>query len=162
MQGAIRHAAEMIPPLNPHALIAFSRDPNTAVKVPWESIRNSGVAFWLGSHAALTDLCKKVANVKFDIKAGGGDPLDAALFYLAMGKKTLLVALLKKVANIKMANFFAQVSPKKTNRSGPATSACRQTHREARCPADPECIGCNPVPGLFGREAPESCRRQRL
>jgi len=77
-------------------------------KVPWEAIRNAGIPFWLQSRAALMDLSKKAANVKFDIKSAAGDPLDAALFYLAMDKKVLLVALLKKCANTKMANFFAQ------------------------------------------------------
>jgi hypothetical protein len=45
-----------------------------------------------------------VAKAAFQMKH---DPLDAAIFYLAMKKKSLLHALYKSIRDTKMATFFA-------------------------------------------------------
>lgn len=66
-------------------------------------MRQYGVGWWLKNPQKLKQLIEKVAKCAFQDKM---DPLDAALFYLAMRKKGVLGGLFKTVKDIKMAEFF--------------------------------------------------------
>lgn len=63
-------------------------------KPEWSELREYGVGWWLKKPEVLRKLIEKVAQSAFQVKQ---DPLDAALFYLAMKKKTLVCALLRRV-----------------------------------------------------------------
>ena len=62
-------------------------------KPDWSELREFGVGWWLRKLEVLRKLIEKVAQSAFQAKQ---DPLDAALFYLAMKKKTLVCALLRR------------------------------------------------------------------
>lgn len=66
-------------------------------------LRQYGVGWWLKSPQQLRQLIEKVAKSAFQVRM---NPLDAALFYLAMRKKGVLCGLFKTVRDIKMAEFF--------------------------------------------------------
>ncbi|CAG0916295.1 unnamed protein product [Notodromas monacha] len=72
--------------------------------IKWADLREIGAGWWLRNHTALRRCIEKVAKAAFQNKQ---DPLDAAIFYLAMKKKSLLYALYKSIRETKMAEFFA-------------------------------------------------------
>ena len=61
------------------------------------------MGWWLKNPTVLKQLAEQVAKCAFQ---SNSDPLDAALFYLAMKKKGVLWGLFKTVKDIKMAEFF--------------------------------------------------------
>lgn len=63
-------------------------------KPEWSELREFGIGWWLKKLEVLRKLIEKVAQSAYQAKQ---DPLDAALFYLAMKKKTLVCALLRRV-----------------------------------------------------------------
>lgn len=63
-------------------------------KPEWSELREYGVGWWLKKLEVLRKLIEKVAQSAYQSRQ---DPLDAALFYLAMRKKTLVCALLRRV-----------------------------------------------------------------
>lgn len=63
-------------------------------KPDWAELREFGVGWWLKKLEVLKKLIEKVAQSAYQVRQ---DPLDAALFYLAMKKKTLVCALLRRV-----------------------------------------------------------------
>lgn len=63
-------------------------------KPEWAELREYGIGWWLKKIEVLKKLIEKVAQSAYQAKQ---DPLDAALFYLAMKKKTLVCALLRRV-----------------------------------------------------------------
>lgn len=63
-------------------------------KPKWSELKEYGVGWWIKKIEVLRKLIEKVAQSAYQAKQ---DPLDAALFYLAMKKKTLVCALLKRV-----------------------------------------------------------------
>lgn len=60
----------------------------------WNELREFGLGWWCKKLEVLRKLIEKVAQSAFQARQ---DPLDAALFYLAMKKKTLVCALLRRV-----------------------------------------------------------------
>lgn len=58
----------------------------------WEELRAYGVAWWLRNNAALRGCVERVAKNAFQKEQ---NPMDAALFYLAMKKKNVLTQLFK-------------------------------------------------------------------
>ena len=69
----------------------------------WAELRESGVAWWLRSNAVLRKLMERLAKTAFQKRQ---DPLDAAIFYLAMKKKSLVWGLYRSVKDERMTNFF--------------------------------------------------------
>lgn len=63
-------------------------------KPEWSELREFGIGWWLKKLEVLRKLIEKVAQSAYQARQ---DPLDAALFYLAMKKKTLVCALLRRV-----------------------------------------------------------------
>lgn len=63
-------------------------------KPDWSELREFGIGWWLKKLEVLRKLIEKVAQSAYQARQ---DPLDAALFYLAMKKKTLICALLRRV-----------------------------------------------------------------
>jgi len=76
---------------------------NEPTRVTWADLRQYGVGWWLKNTTHLKQLMEKVAKYSFQ---QNNDPLDAALFYLAMKKKGVLWALFKTVKDTKMSEFF--------------------------------------------------------
>lgn len=74
-----------------------------AASLLWPDMRQYGVGWWLKSPQMLRQLIEKIAKCSFQVKS---EPLDAALFYLAMKKKGVLWALFKTVKDTKMSDFF--------------------------------------------------------
>ena len=69
----------------------------------WEELKSVGVGWWVKSDLALKNLIEIVCKTKFQASK---KPLDCALFYLAMKKKTLLQSLYRTVRDNKMAAFL--------------------------------------------------------
>ncbi|XP_077989498.1 dmX-like protein 2 isoform X2 [Glandiceps talaboti] len=69
----------------------------------WAELRAVGVGWWIRSNTTLKTIMEKVAKAQFQSK---NDPLDAALIYLAMRKKTLVTGLFRTVRSSKMTAFF--------------------------------------------------------
>jgi len=62
-------------------------------KPEWSELREFGLGWWVKKLEVLKKLIEKVAQSAYQARQ---DPLDAALFYLAMRKKTLVCALLRR------------------------------------------------------------------
>ncbi|GMT07275.1 hypothetical protein PENTCL1PPCAC_29449, partial [Pristionchus entomophagus] len=71
----------------------------------WDDLRGIGAAWWLKTPASLRICVEKLAKSAFQLKQ---DPLDAALFYLALRKKNVLTHLFKTSSNQQMMDFFQQ------------------------------------------------------
>ncbi|GFY48442.1 dmX-like protein 2 [Trichonephila inaurata madagascariensis] len=71
--------------------------------VKWSELRELGIGWWVRSNTVLRRIMEKVAKAAFQTK---NDPMDAALYYLAMKKKTLLWGLFRSVSDTKMTAFF--------------------------------------------------------
>jgi hypothetical protein len=69
----------------------------------WADLKQYGIGWWLKNPILLKQLIEKVAKCAFQAK---NDPLDAALFYLAMKKKGVLWGLFKTVKDVRMTEFF--------------------------------------------------------
>ncbi|XP_022241502.1 dmX-like protein 2 isoform X2 [Limulus polyphemus] len=69
----------------------------------WCELREVGVGWWVKSNNTLRRLVEKVAKCAFQSR---NDPLDAALFYLAMRKKNIVWGLFRSVSDQKMTAFF--------------------------------------------------------
>lgn len=63
-------------------------------KPEWAELREFGIGWWVKKLEVLRKLIEKAAQSAYQARQ---DPLDAALFYLAMKKKTLVCALLRRV-----------------------------------------------------------------
>uniref|UniRef100_A0A8B9KQK6 Dmx like 1 n=1 Tax=Astyanax mexicanus TaxID=7994 RepID=A0A8B9KQK6_ASTMX len=70
----------------------------------WPELRAMGVGWWLRSTNKLRRCIEKVAKASFQ---RNNDPLDAALFYLAMKKKAVVWGLYRSHKNVKMTAFFS-------------------------------------------------------
>ncbi|XP_065176248.1 dmX-like protein 1 isoform X2 [Sycon ciliatum] len=73
-------------------------------RLKWSELRAVGVGWWLRSQESLRRLAEKIAKARFTVNQ---DPLDAALFYLAMKKQSLLRAMFRNARDDRMASFFA-------------------------------------------------------
>jgi hypothetical protein len=69
----------------------------------WPYLKQYGVGWWLKNIPLLRTLIERVAKCSFQLK---NDPLDSAIFFLAMKKKGVLCALFKSVKDTKMSDFF--------------------------------------------------------
>ena len=70
----------------------------------WTELRHAGVCWWVRSVEMLRPYIEKLAKCRFAVR---NDPLDAALFYLALNKKSVLKHLFRTGGNAKMSDFFA-------------------------------------------------------
>ncbi|KAI7790177.1 dmX-like protein 2 isoform X2 [Triplophysa rosa] len=70
----------------------------------WSELRAVGVGWWIRNINTLRRIVEKVAKVAFQ---RNNDPLDAALFYLAMKKKAVLWGLFRSQHDEKMTQFFS-------------------------------------------------------
>ncbi|XP_062399694.1 dmX-like protein 1 isoform X3 [Sardina pilchardus] len=70
----------------------------------WAELRAMGLGWWLRSTPRLRRCIEKVAKAAFQ---RNNDPLDAALFYLAMKKKAVVWGLYRSQKNAKMTEFFS-------------------------------------------------------
>ncbi|XP_074055713.1 dmX-like protein 1 isoform X6 [Macrotis lagotis] len=69
----------------------------------WSELRAMGVGWWVRNTRVLRKCIEKVAKAAFYRK---NDPLDAAIFYLAMKKKAVIWGLYRSQKDIKMTQFF--------------------------------------------------------
>uniref|UniRef100_A0A3B4Z0K8 Dmx like 1 n=1 Tax=Stegastes partitus TaxID=144197 RepID=A0A3B4Z0K8_9TELE len=69
----------------------------------WPELRSMGVGWWLRSTNKLRRCIEKVAKASFQ---RNNDPLDAAIFYLALKKKAVVWGLYRSQKNVKMTEFF--------------------------------------------------------
>ncbi|XP_070175544.1 dmX-like protein 2 isoform X2 [Littorina saxatilis] len=69
----------------------------------WEELRQFGVGWWLNDNRMLRQLIERAAKCAFQKNR---DPMDAALFYLAMKKKNVLWGLYRSENNGQKADFF--------------------------------------------------------
>ncbi|KAJ8380975.1 hypothetical protein SKAU_G00017530 [Synaphobranchus kaupii] len=69
----------------------------------WPELRAMGLGWWLRSTNKLRRCMEKVAKATFQ---RNNDPLDAAIFYLAMKKKAVVWGLYRAQKNTKMTAFF--------------------------------------------------------
>ncbi|XP_045427822.1 dmX-like protein 1 isoform X12 [Pipistrellus kuhlii] len=69
----------------------------------WSELRAMGVGWWVRNICILRKCIEKVAKAAFYRK---NDPLDAAIFYLAMKKKAVIWGLYRSQKDTKMTQFF--------------------------------------------------------
>jgi hypothetical protein len=58
----------------------------------WAELKQYGIGWWVRNNNTLRRCIEKVAKAAFSVKK---DPLDAAVYYLAMKKKNLLWGLFR-------------------------------------------------------------------
>jgi hypothetical protein len=69
----------------------------------WPELRELGVVWWVRSNTNLRKLVESVAKTAFQKSQ---EPLDAALYYLAIKKKSLVWGLYRSIRDEKMTQFF--------------------------------------------------------
>ena len=69
----------------------------------WTELSTLGVGWWITNNGTLKRLIEKVAKAAFQKSQ---DPLDAAVFYLAMKKKSLVWGLYRSIKDERMTVFF--------------------------------------------------------
>lgn len=70
----------------------------------WQTLKELGVGWWLRSNTLLRQCFEKLAKAAYQAK---NDPLDAALYYFAMKKKSVVWGLFRSKRDEKMTAFFA-------------------------------------------------------
>nr|CAD7261949.1 unnamed protein product [Timema shepardi] len=70
----------------------------------WAVLKELGVGWWLRNHTMLKTCIEKVAKASYLVNE---DPMDAAIFYLAMKKKSLVWGLYRSKRDERMTHFFA-------------------------------------------------------
>ncbi|XP_069954424.1 dmX-like protein 2 isoform X5 [Cherax quadricarinatus] len=70
----------------------------------WAELRELGFGWWVSNTTILTRCFNKIAKVAFLAK---NDPLDAAIYYLAMKKKNLVWGLFRSIDDKRMTSFFS-------------------------------------------------------
>ncbi|KAG8041870.1 hypothetical protein G9C98_007174 [Cotesia typhae] len=70
----------------------------------WSVLKELGVGWWIRSNAVLKTCMEKIAKSAFQQNQ---DPLDAAIYYLAMKKKNLVWGLFRNKRDDRMTNFFS-------------------------------------------------------
>ncbi|KAG8575680.1 hypothetical protein GDO81_009635 [Engystomops pustulosus] len=70
----------------------------------WSELRAMGIGWWVRNINTLRRCIEKVAKASFQ---RNNDPLDAAIFYLAMKKKAVLWGLFRSQHDEKMTQFFS-------------------------------------------------------
>ncbi|NXK90857.1 DMXL1 protein, partial [Formicarius rufipectus] len=69
----------------------------------WSELRAMGIGWWVRNIHSLRKCIEKVAKAAFQ---RNNDPLDAAIFYLAMKKKAVIWGLYRSQKDAKMTQFF--------------------------------------------------------
>jgi hypothetical protein len=69
----------------------------------WKELELFGVGWWVRNKSIITRLFEKLGKAAFELN---NDPLDSALYFLALKKKSLLYNLYKHVQDAKMQEFF--------------------------------------------------------
>ncbi|CAJ0582912.1 unnamed protein product, partial [Mesorhabditis spiculigera] len=69
----------------------------------WEELKGLGIAWWLKNTASLKVCVEKLAAAAYKQNQ---DPMDAALYWLAMRKKNMLTILFKNARDTRMSGFF--------------------------------------------------------
>ncbi|XP_033633785.1 dmX-like protein 2 isoform X2 [Asterias rubens] len=77
---------------------------NQMGKPTWAELRAMGVGWWIRNDITLKRCIEKLAKAQFQANK---NPLDAALFYMAMKKKTLVWGLFRSVSDQRMTQFFS-------------------------------------------------------
>ncbi|XP_031780869.1 dmX-like protein 2 isoform X2 [Nasonia vitripennis] len=70
----------------------------------WSVLKELGVGWWISNMAVLKQCVEKIAKAAFQQNQ---DPLDAAIYYLAMKKKNLLWGLFRNKRDERMTAFFS-------------------------------------------------------
>lgn len=70
----------------------------------WSTLKDLGVGYWLKNVNTLRCCVEKLAKSAYQMKQ---DPLDAAIFYLAMKKKSIVWGLFRSKRDEKMTAFFS-------------------------------------------------------
>lgn len=70
----------------------------------WSTLKELGVGWWLRNNTLLKQCIEKLAKAAYMAKQ---DPLDAALYYIAMKKKSLVWGLYRSQRDEKMTAFFS-------------------------------------------------------
>ncbi|XP_018327674.1 dmX-like protein 2 isoform X2 [Agrilus planipennis] len=79
--------------------------PSYAKKEPtWPVLRELGVGWWIRNITVLKECVQMLAKAAYQVKQ---DPMDAALYYLAMNKKSLLWGLYRSKRDERMTSFFS-------------------------------------------------------
>jgi len=73
-------------------------------KPTWEAIKKYGIAVWLRNPTVIRKLTEDMAKAQF---MKNREPTECALFYMALNKKSILIAFFKTVRNTKLQQFFA-------------------------------------------------------
>ncbi|XP_050731976.1 dmX-like protein 2 isoform X2 [Eriocheir sinensis] len=70
----------------------------------WSELRELGFGWWVRNNTLLTLCFNKIAKAAFLMRR---DPLDAAIYYLAMKKKSLVWGLFRSIDDKRMTDFFS-------------------------------------------------------
>lgn len=70
----------------------------------WATLRELGVGYWLRNLTTLRQCFERLAKAAYQAKQ---DPLDAALYYFAMKKKSVVYGLFRSKRDEKMTTFFS-------------------------------------------------------
>jgi hypothetical protein len=94
------------------ALHSEAQDTLVAANVPeratWPHVRELGLALWARNPTVVRSITERLAKVAFaGVRGDRREPMEAAIWYLALDKKTALIALLKAVRDQKMLEFFS-------------------------------------------------------
>ena len=80
--------------------ICFSR-----VSPSWDRARSVGMGFWLQSQSLLIDVIERIA--KYEFVKSGQDPYSCFLYYILLGKSSVLAGLFRMKRDMKMADFLS-------------------------------------------------------
>ncbi|CAF0735297.1 unnamed protein product [Rotaria sordida] len=69
----------------------------------WSELQLFGVGWWIRNKSLITKLFEKLGKAAFELN---NNPLDSALYFLALKKKSLVYNLYKHVQDAKMQDFF--------------------------------------------------------
>ncbi|KJE97453.1 hypothetical protein, variant [Capsaspora owczarzaki ATCC 30864] len=73
-------------------------------ELSWSELRSLGAGYWLKNVQTLRTYCERIAKNRF---TSTKNPLECALFFLAMKKKSLLLTMFKTVKDQRMVDFFS-------------------------------------------------------
>ena len=75
----------------------------TKGQIKWSTLRELGAGWWIRNQTLLKSCVEKLAKAAFQAKQ---DPLDAAIYYIAMKKKSVVWGLFRNKRDDKMTAFF--------------------------------------------------------
>ena len=89
--------------------------------ITWDCLRSVGAGFWIRDIKRMVSLAENFAKVSF---AKSRKPDDAALWYAALGRKSLLQGLYRSTQQYKQAEFLGRDFSQKKN----AEAACKNAY----------------------------------